>query len=81
MYVCVCNPFTDKDVKNALENPDVCNTTSQVYKACSGGKKPECATCVHALKCMIVDHQSALGVQRLKEDLPELTEAELVAAE
>lgn len=81
MYMCLCNPFTDKDVRKALESPDVRNTTAQVYKACSGGNRPECATCIHALQCMIVDHQSTLGVQKLKEDLPELTEAELIAAE
>ena len=81
MYVCMCNPFTDKDVKNALENPCVPNTTAQIYKACSGGNGPNCGSCMCTIKSMIVDHQSALGVQKLKEDLPELVEAEIIAAE
>jgi hypothetical protein len=33
------------------------------------------------IKDMIVDHQSALGVQKLKEELPELAQAETLAAE
>ena len=81
MYVCMCNPFTDKDVKNALENPEVRNTPAQVYKACSGGNGPNCGTCIHFVKDMIVDHHSALGVQKIIDDLPEHTCAETVAAE
>ncbi len=80
MYVCMCNPFTDKDVKKALENPDVRNTPAQIYKACSG-KGPNCGSCMCMVKDMIVEHQSALGVQRLMEDLPELAETETIAAE
>jgi bacterioferritin-associated ferredoxin len=81
MYVCICNPFTDKDVKSALSNPEIPNTTSQIYKCCSGGNSPNCGTCVNMLKCMIVDHQSALGVQKLKDDLPELTSEEFTEDE
>jgi len=80
MYVCLCNPFSDKDVKRALENPEIRNTPAQIYKACSG-TGPNCGSCMCTVKSMIVEHQSALGVQRLKEELPELTEAETVAAE
>lgn len=81
MYVCMCNPFTDKDVKTALENPEVRNTPAQVYKACSGGKGPNCGSCVNFVKNMIVDHHSALGVQKIIEDLPVLAEAETALAE
>lgn len=80
MYVCMCNPFTDKDVKSALENPDVRNTPAQIYKCCSGGESPNCGTCINAIKCMIVDHQATSALQKLIEDLPELTEAELETA-
>ena len=80
MYVCLCNPFPDKDVKKALENPDVRNTPAQVYKACAG-TGPNCGSCMCTVKAMIVDHQSALGVQRLKEDLPELAEAQTALTE
>lgn len=80
MYVCMCNPFTDKDVKKALDNPEVRNTPAQIYKACAG-KGPNCGSCMCYVKDMIVDHHSALGVQKIIEDLPELTEAETVSAE
>lgn len=81
MYVCLCNPFTDKDVKSALENPEVRNTPAQIYKTCSGGKGPNCGSCMCFVKDMIVDHHAALGVQRLKEDLPDYTDSEIVSAE
>lgn len=79
MYVCSCNPFTDKDVKKALENPDVPNTLSCIYKACSGGKGPNCGSCLCMVKDMIVDHQSALGVKKIKEDLPVPSPADITA--
>ena len=72
MYVCICNPFTDKDVKSALEDPCVKNTPAQIYKTCSGGNGPHCGSCMNMVKNLIVDHQSAIGVQRLIEDLPEI---------
>ncbi|PZO84675.1 MAG: hypothetical protein DI626_08075 [Micavibrio aeruginosavorus] len=79
MWICHCNPFTDKDVKKALETPDVPNTLACVYKACSGGKNPNCGSCLCAVRDMIVDHQSAIGVQKIKEDLPELAPPQLLA--
>jgi len=81
MYVCLCNPFTDKDVQRALESPEIRNTPAQIYKTCSGGKGPNCGSCMCFVKDMIVDHHSALGVQRIIEDMPELTENETVCAE
>lgn len=81
MYVCLCNPFTDKDVQNALENPGVRNTPAQIYKACSGGKGPNCGSCMCLVKDMIVDHQSAIGVQKILEDIPAPTPPEKVLAE
>ncbi len=81
MYVCLCNPFTDKDVKAALEDPCVRNTPAQIYKKCSGGTGPNCGSCLCQVKDMIVEHQSALGVQKIKEDLPGLAETEFQSAE
>lgn len=81
MYVCMCNPFTDKDVKNALADPLVRNTPAQIYKCCSGGQAPNCGNCMCMVKDMIVDHHSTLGVQKIKEDLPEIAAPETVAAE
>lgn len=80
MYVCLCNPFSDKDVKAALENPAVRNTPAQIYKACAG-KGPNCGSCLCFVKDMIVDHQSASGVQKIVESMPELAEGEHALAE
>ncbi|PZQ47887.1 MAG: hypothetical protein DI551_02680 [Micavibrio aeruginosavorus] len=80
MYVCLCNPFTDKDVQKALEAPEIRNTPAQIYKACAG-TGPNCGSCLCTVKSMIVDHQSALGVQKIIEELPVLSESETIAAE
>lgn len=73
MYVCLCNPFTDRDVKAALDT--LCpgkKTTGAVYKACTGGAKPCCGSCVCVLKEMVTNHNASL------EDMPA---ANLLAAE
>lgn len=81
MWVCHCNAFTDKDVKTALDDPEVRNTVPCVYKACSGGKNPNCGSCLRTVKDMVVNHQSALGVRKIIEDMPEPAEAGTLAAE
>lgn len=57
MYVCLCNPFTDKDVKSALESPAIRKTPGQVYKACSGGQKPCCGTCLCLVRDIVNAHK------------------------
>lgn len=57
MYVCMCNPFTDKDVKNALNDSRVKKSAAHVYKACSGGEKPCCGSCVCMVKDMVAAHE------------------------
>ncbi len=81
MYVCICNPFTDKDVKIALQDPTIRNTPAQIYKCCSGGQSPNCGSCMCMVKDLIVDHQSALGVQKIIDDLPVRADSETVSAE
>lgn len=81
MYVCLCNPFTDKDVKSALENPGVRNTAAQIYKSCSGGSGPNCGSCMCLVKDMIVNHHAKQGVQKIKQDLPDFVQPETIAAE
>ena len=49
MYVCSCNAFTDKAVRQAIEAG--CKTPAQVYKHL--GVKPQCAICAHTIKDMI----------------------------
>lgn len=46
MYICMCNPFTDKDLSNALKDGSAPKKTADLYKACSGGEKPNCGTCL-----------------------------------
>lgn len=62
MYVCLCNPFTDRDVKAALEDKSLTRKTAgTIYKACSGGQKPCCGSCVCMLKEMVANHEASLA--------------------
>lgn len=58
MYVCCCNPFSDKAVKAHFEEnaKDRRATVSELYNACSGGAKPQCKTCLPTLAEMVKDH-------------------------
>lgn len=56
MYICYCNPFTDKDLDKALEDKDIRKTASSVYKACSGGETPCCGSCICEVKERVKDH-------------------------
>ncbi len=58
MYICVCNPFTDKDLDSALKDDTVKNNASAVYKACSGGEKPCCGTCICEIRERINAHNA-----------------------
>lgn len=53
MYICSCNPFTDKDLDSALKDDKVLKKASHVYKACSGGQKPCCGTCLCEIRSRI----------------------------
>ena len=60
MYICLCNPFSDRDVQDYLkENPDCPATAGKVYRACSGGQSPQCCTCLQTLKDMLSEHKTA----------------------
>ncbi len=56
MYVCLCNPFTDKDLDNVLKDENVRKKTSDVYQACSGGEKPCCGTCICEVRDRVNKH-------------------------
>ena len=58
MYVCLCNPFTDKDLDGALKDETVEKTASSIYKACSGGEKPCCGTCICEIRERIDAHNA-----------------------
>lgn len=46
MYICLCNPFTDKDLDGVLKDENIAKRTADVYKACTGGEKPCCGSCI-----------------------------------
>lgn len=56
MYICLCNPFTDKELERALNNKSVPKKASHVYTACSGGEKPCCGACVCEIRDRIATH-------------------------
>lgn len=58
MYICLCNPFTDKDLDGALKNDAVRKRTSDVYKACTGGEKPCCGSCICEVRDRIDAHNA-----------------------
>jgi bacterioferritin-associated ferredoxin len=62
MYICMCNPFTDKDLDGALKDEKVAKKTSAVYKACSGGEKPCCGTCICEIRDRIEAHNNEILV-------------------
>lgn len=62
MYVCLCNPFTDKDVQKALSDTNVKKTAGSVYKACTGGEKPCCGTCICMLREMVAPEAASEAV-------------------
>ena len=57
MYICLCNPFSDRDVKRHLEENNGVSTVSKTYTACSGGEKPQCCSCLQTLKSMLSDQK------------------------
>jgi bacterioferritin-associated ferredoxin len=76
MYICSCNPFNDKTVKDCLGKAgDKSVRVAEIYRACSGGKKPQCGSCLPMLKEMVTDHNNAAAVRRMKDSLPPSTPA------
>ncbi|GLQ06826.1 (2Fe-2S)-binding protein [Sneathiella chinensis] len=55
MYVCLCNGFTDRDVKSAIASG--AEAVSRVYQ--SLGASPQCAKCSTHIRDLI--HQERLG--------------------
>ncbi|MGE0094058.1 MAG: bacterioferritin-associated ferredoxin [Alphaproteobacteria bacterium] len=49
MYVCLCNAFTDVQVRGAVAGG--CRSVSQIYDAL--GAKPECGRCIPMLREMV----------------------------
>lgn len=56
MYVCLCNAFTDGQVRGAVAGG--CRSVAQVYDAL--GAKPECGRCIPMLREMVAQPAPAL---------------------
>lgn len=77
MYICMCNPFTDKDVKKHFEESGKKTTMVETYSACSGGEKMNCGSCTSSLKSMVDHHNNEITIRTLEKALPQ-TEKETV---
>ena len=70
MWICHCNPFNDRDVKACLdEKKGESVRVSGVYKACSGGKSPNCGTCIAHLQEMVMAHNRGATVETLRQSV------------
>ena len=56
MYICMCNPFSDRQVKQYLDEKDDKATVGEVYKVCSDGEAPQCCSCIDTLKDIVLEH-------------------------
>lgn len=60
MFICLCNPFSDKKAKAHLEKQEPGTASvSKTYHACSGGEKPNCCQCLESLKELVKTHNKA----------------------
>lgn len=58
MMLCLCHPFSDKDaVRHMRETGEKCRV-ADVYKACTGGEKPQCESCICMLSDMVKTHNA-----------------------
>jgi bacterioferritin-associated ferredoxin len=58
MYVCICNAFTDKHVRQVAESGKGC--VANVYK--SLGCRPQCGKCVDEVRALLaVNTNSPVG--------------------
>ncbi len=73
MYLCLCNPFTDKDVAAHLSVSGKCSMKS-VYSACSGGEKMNCGNCACELKSMVDTHNNALTISEISVQMDQAAE-------
>ncbi len=73
MYVCICNPFTDKDVNAYLVTKTGKTNTKDVYTACSDGESMNCGTCACELKKMVDTHNNTQTIKALSDTLDKIT--------
>lgn len=56
MYLCTCNPFTDKNLDEHLSAQKGSVKVADAYKACTGGESPKCSACIPEITKMVQDH-------------------------
>ena len=60
MFICLCNPFSDKTVKKHLEGKKGTKASvAETYTTCSGGEKPNCCQCLQTLKEIVREHNTS----------------------
>ena len=65
MYVCICNPFSDKSIAKYLDGQDKKVTVAAVYHECSGGEKPQCGTCLDMIKGLVREHNNKVTIDKI----------------
>ncbi|MGN7438719.1 MAG: (2Fe-2S)-binding protein [Alcanivorax sp.] len=74
MYVCICNPFTDEDVQQHLDERCCKSTVEDTYTACSGGESMNCCSCMPAIKKMVDTHNNKLTIEALSDQMEQITQ-------
>ncbi len=69
MYVCLCNPFTDKDVAKHLDQNIGKARVKDVYAACSGGENMNCGTCACTLKDIVDTHNNTITICDISDNM------------
>ncbi len=73
MYICLCNPFTDKDVQEHLGDTGK-TTVKEVYAACSGGESMNCCSCACEMKAIVDTHNNALTINALSDQMQKIAD-------
>jgi len=63
MYVCLCNGFTDRDVKSAIETG--VDSVPNVYECL--GAAPQCAKCSSHIRGMLQEERSKKSAAALSK--------------
>ncbi|MCM2344153.1 MAG: hypothetical protein NDJ24_06290 [Alphaproteobacteria bacterium] len=79
MIICSCNSedehgnrFNEKAVARFLEkHGDKTVKVKEIYAGCTGGKQPQCGSCICTLKDEAQAHNNRVTIQQLKSTLPE----------
>lgn len=79
MIICSCNSedehgnrFNEKAVERFLQkHGDNPVKVKEIYAGCTGGKQPQCGSCMCMLKEQAQSHNNRVTIQQLKSTLPD----------